>query len=438
MIRIDDPALYAGSLEALTRFRPQGYQGRLVQIFLASRYLGGEIPPIGSGSTIESGSLQAKLDTFYRKQSREDAEGSIAIIFSNNHLVPTGQIGRGLRSAANIWRNNLGLQKALVCYATGVELSDPAFLAQPRIDCPHLRPQVAGQLADARCGLHLAASYRREDGPKGLRRDPIDESLAIVDPKRIDHWSTILAPAGSRVPILPLIVALYHDSAISGGRRELDIVDFRRDFGFTPTEFRTYFESDPASPLNRALAGRFPQLQLTWTLEPGPALGALHPVPDAHGQRGRRGRRELLDPDGLPALAASTQPPVGTHWWSAEQAVESYLRDSGWEVINRTRQHVGFDLEIGRPRQSRRFYVEVKSSSGPCNPTLTRSEFEAARRYGRNYILAIAENFAPDRDVSILWVENPASLGLTRRMVEQYPVPRSVWLRNARPTVGRD
>jgi hypothetical protein len=435
MIQVDDPALYEASLVSLRQFRPQGYQGRLVQIFVAARYLGNEIPRIGSGGTIESGTLQRKLDRFYRKQSRADADGSIASIFRNNHLVPTGQIGGGLRTSSNIWRNNLGLQKALICYATEIELSDPAFLAQPRVDCPHLRPQVAGELTNARCGLHLASSYRREDGPKGLRRDPVDKSVAIVDPNRMDHWSAILAPAGARVPVLPLIVALYHDSAISAGRSQLDTVDFRRDFGFTPLEFQTYFDSDPASRYNRALTARFPHLQLNWTVDPGPAIAPLHAAPAPARRPGGRGRRELLDPDGLPALAATAPPPAGTHWWSAEQAVEGYLRDSGWEVINRTRQHVGFDLEIRRPNQAKPFYVEVKSSSGPCNPTLTRSEFEAACRYGRNYILAIAENFESDRDVSILWVEDPASLGLTQRMVEQYPIPRSIWLGSARPTV---
>jgi len=429
MIPIDNRILYEASLAALSRFRPRGFQGRLVQIFLASRYLGGEIPRVGSGETIETGAFQSKLDTFYRRQSRRDADGSIAIIFSNNHLVPTGQIGGRLGGGSNIWRNNLGLQKALICYASERELSDPAFLAQPRVYCRHLRPQAAGQLNHARCGLQLAASYRREGGAKGLRRDPIDKSLALVDPTRLEHWSAILAPDGRRIPILPLIVALYHDSQITAGRTQLDTVDFRRDFGFTPEEFAAYFDSDPLSQTNAALIRDFPQFHLTWTVLPAPAPAVPPPQVFAPPRR-RRGRRDLLDPDGLPALAAKTQPPAGSHWWSAEQAVETYLRDSGWEVINRTRQHVGFDLEIGR-LQGKRFYVEVKSSSGPCSPTLTRSEFEAASRYGKSYILAIVENFDPEADASILWVPNPASFPIARRTVEQYPIPRSVWLRGA-------
>lgn len=436
MIPINDRNLYDAALPALKRFRPRGFQGRLVQIFLAARYLGSEIPRVGSGDAIETGAFQRKLDAFYRRQSRRDADGSIASIFNDNHLVPTGQIGGHLGGGSNIWRNNLGLQKALICYASERELSDPAFLAQPRVQCPHLRPQVAGQLNHARCGLQLAASYRREPGAKGLRRDPVDSGLAIIDPNRLAHWTAILAVGGQRIPILPLIVALYYDAQIAAGRTQLDTVDFRRDFGFTTEEFAAYFDSDPLSARNSSLVRAFPQLQLTWTEHPA-AAPAVAPPPQAAipPQRRRGGRRELLDPDGLPALAARTQPPAGGHWWSAEQAVETYLRNSGWDVINRTRQHVGFDLEIVRPQQRRRFYVEVKSSSGPCNPTLTRSEYEAACRYSGSYILAIVENFDPETDASILWVANPASLPITRRTVEQYPIPRSLWLRGASASV---
>lgn len=437
MITIDNPQLYEAALASLAQFRPRGYKGRLVQIFLAARYLGSEIPPVGRGEASETGALQRKLDDFYRRRTRRDEVGSIAIIFSNNHLVPTGQIGPDLGVAANIWRNNLGLQKALICYASEVELTQPAFLAQPRVNCPHLLPEIAGQLRNARCGLHNAASYRKEDGPKGLRRDPIDNGLSIVNPRLLAHWSHILAPEGHRIPVLPLIVALYHDAQIAAGRTQLDAVDFRRDFGFTSDEFAIYFDSSPASDINDALVRAFPQLQLSWTeqLDPVPAAG-LPPQVAAPAQRGR-GRRELLDPDGLPELAARTQPPAGNHWWSAEQAVGTYLRDSGWDVVDRTRQHVGFDLEINRRQGGPHFYIEVKSSVGPCNPTLTRSEFEAARRYGNRYVLAIVENFDPGTYVSILWVSDPASLPVRPRTVEQFAIPRSVWLPSASISVDR-
>lgn len=431
MIPIDDPQLYLAALASLAQFRPGGYEGRLVQIFLAARYLGSEIPRAGGGDAIESGTLQRKLDDFYRRRGRQDAGGSIAIIFSNNHLVPTGQIGAGLTVSSNIWRNNLGLQKALICYASEVELAQSAFLAQPRVNCPHLLPEIAGQLRNAHCGLHNAASYRNEDGPKGLRRDPIDNGLSIVDPSRIAHWAAILAPNGRRIPVFPLIVALYHDAQIAAGRTQLDTLDFRRDFGFSAEEFAAFFDSSPQSALNGDLANTFPALQVSWTTQLDPVNPVQVPIQLPAQSRQSRRQRALLDPDGLPELAARTQAPAGNHWWSAEQAVGTYLRDSGWNVVDRTRQHVGFDLEINRPQGGPHFYIEVKSSVGPCNPTLTRSEFEAARRYGNRYVLAIVENFDPEAYVSILWVANPASLPITSRTVEQFAIPRSVWLPSA-------
>jgi hypothetical protein len=279
----------------------------------------------------------------------------------------------------------------------------------------------------------MSASYRNEDGPKGLRRDPVDAGFAIVDPGKLFHWSGIVAAGATRIPVLPLIVALYHDSDLASGRSEIDAADFRRDFDFTALEFATYFDSDAESRYNQELVRRFPGLDLSWSQ---PLVGEV-PVPEVGRRTGTprsepRGPRGPIDPDSLPAAAAGrSQPPAGGHWWSAEQAVETYLRDSGWHVVNRTRQLVGFDLEIRRPNAQRSYFIEVKSSVGPCSPVMTRNEFEAAKRHPKRYILAVVENFELDGDVSILWVRNPAALVAGARTVQQFPIPRSVWLRNA-------
>lgn len=430
MIPINNAALYDRALSLLSGFVRRGYRSRIVQIFLAAKYHGPAFPQVGSGRGIQVDEVQALLDDFYRKNSRDDGDGSIAMIFQNNHLVPTGQLGPELNTPSNIWRNNFGLQKATICYATETELSNNAFLAASRLNCPHLVAPVAGSLANAKCALNMEPSYRREDGPRVIRRDPVDNAISIVNPANATFWREIVAPEGRRLPVAPIVAVLYHDANIGAGRSSLDPMDFVRDFNFSSAEYHAYFDDDPAHPVHAALIAAFPGL--TWGRVPGvfgvasPATpGAPDPVPPPGP----------LDPDTLPVLAPRTAPPAGGHWWSAEQAVQKYLEDSGWNVINRTGQAVGFDIEIWRPGDARRRYVEVKSSVGPCSPALTRNEFEAATRYGTRYTVAIVENFDPDGDLAILWVNNPAALPIIGRDVRQYPIPRAVWLKNAKAAI---
>ena len=106
--------------------------------------------------------------------------------------------------------------------------------------------------------------------------------------------------------------------------------------------------------------------------------------------------------------------------------VREVLRREGWALIDRRRQSAGFDYQASRGDKT--IFVEVKSSAGPCAPSLTAKEFREASRLADKYIVAIVENFEPTRDARILWVRNPARLSLTSRTVEVYPLARAVWL----------
>ena len=117
MIAIDNLELYEACLQSLSEKYRGGYKSRIVQIFLAAKYYGTSFPTVGTGSTLPIGELQRILDGFYRKLSRDDIDGSIAMVFQGNHLPPTGVIGANQSGPSNIWRNNFGLQKATVCFA---------------------------------------------------------------------------------------------------------------------------------------------------------------------------------------------------------------------------------------------------------------------------------------------------------------------------------
>lgn len=426
---IQDGAFYSACMDILAKFVGRRYHGRLVQIFLAAKFHGDALPSVGQGS-IAIGELQALLDEFYRRESKTSKQASIAIIFQNNHLFPTGVVSPGLKVPSNIWRNNLGLQKAGVCFASEAELKDPKFLGEPRVLCQHMQQRTPGSLKDAKCRLNMGPTYRGEDGPKGIRLDPNNHGYSIVDPKNTSFWRDVVRANGRRLPVVPLISALYHDSEIAAGRSEVEIIDFLRDFNFTSAEFYEYFTDDPATAGHTALQARFPSL--VWQpigSTPVTASGARATA----RRRSRRGSTGPANPDDLPEYASRVGPPAGSHWWSAEQAVAQYLRENGWEVIDRTGQSVGFDLEARRPGMRR--YVEVKSSRGPCYPVLTRNEHEAAKRHGKHFILAIVENYKPDAPVEILWIRDPAALEIEPRYLEAYPLPRSLWLPNVIPDI---
>jgi hypothetical protein len=432
MVPLDNRDLYEASLRLLyshTRsHKGASYPGRLVQIFLAAKYASDRVPVVGSGPGLPTGELQATLDAIYTKRARLTAgQPSVVSLFNNEHLYRTGTIAGHLTSASNIWRNNFQLQKAMICYAPEVELQDPNFVMAPRAQCPHLRPDpnaAAGTLFHAQCEFKLGTHYRGEDRAKFLRRDPASGAISVVAPTNIALWQNAIVPTTGKLPVVPLICALYHDSDISSGRVAIEPEEFMLDFNFSPEEYHAFFEDDPASDVHTQLTNDFPGISWTRVSAPVSALPT----------RVRKSRRRILL-SALPLTAPAVAPPSGTQWWAAEQAVQQVLRDSGWTVIDRSRQGVGFDLEARQGNVT--LYVEVKSSSAACSPTLTGREYEAACHYGNRYILAIVENFDPKAPVRVLWVPHPAALGLSSRDVREYLVPRSRWLSRAQVSLPR-
>lgn len=335
-----------------------------------------------------------------------------------------------MATASNIWRNNFNIQKGFGCYGTDVEIDDPTFRNQSRKLCPHLVAPEPDQLNGAWCDLETAARYRNEDHPKVFRIDPVTREHFVYDPSNIDHYAPlVLAPSGQRLPIVALIVALYHDSPLAAGRTHIDLHDFLVDFDFTPAEALAYFDDDPALPEHQALVATFPS-QASWTRIP--ATGTAAPAATLPGV-------PLSPPTPIgpvtlvPIAAPPTVPPAGGHWWDAEQAVRQALTNDGWTVVDVSRLGIGYDLRAFKGGTLR--HVEVKSSAGLCAPVLTPNEVGEARRLGDAYVLAVVENFEPSQPVSILWVQNPAQFSMGVRQITVYSLPRSLWMRGASATI---
>jgi hypothetical protein len=425
MIRVDDPSLYAASLAALKRVTAGSYYGRLVQIFLACKHYGGLIPRVGDPIGTDVGTFQQLLDDLYEKPSLRP-QPSVVILFSNNHLPRTGERGPNRGHPSNIWRNNFNIQKGFGCYATAPELQTRTFRNGSRTVCPHLIPATPGELRGATCALENQARYRNEDHPKVFRIDPTTRDLFIYDPSDSSHYAPlVLAPDGRRLPIGPLVVALYYDSPLAAGRQQVDLSDFLIDFDFTAAEFATYFDDDPAHADHAALSTAF-RGRLSWTriaaAAPTPAVAPLPATPKVSLKLARRGAPAA-------SVASATSPPAGGHWWHAEQAVHQVLVADGWTVINKTRFGLGYDLLASKAGTMR--YIEVKSSAGRCAPILTEHEYDEARRLRSEYVIAVVENFDPAKPVSVRWVQDPAALSLGTRQITIFSLPRSQWLPRA-------
>lgn len=435
MIPINIPALYNDSLKILKSVAGYGFRGRAAQIFLACKHYSNQIPTVGSTVGIESSQLQKLLDDLYAKPSRAAPE-KIAIIFDDDHKVPTGTTGGVLSVASNIWRNNLNLQKGFVCYAPVQDMQTQAFVTESRKLCPYLRPTSATTLAQSWCDIKGARpKYRGEDNPKMFRKDPSSDAYTVHDPQDIAFYSGIIRPSsGAKLPLAPLIIAIYYDSFLAAGRNQLDVGDFLTDFGFTTAEAAAYFDDDPASDSHQALLTYNPGI--SWTRlslspaapGPTPTLPGLSQVP---APRTTSGRAKPTPHHSTIGVTTSPPPPAVSGWWDAQQAVRSTLVAAGWTTIDTSGMKVGYDFKIVKAGKVK--LVEVKSSVGICTATLTKKEYEQAVAMRQDFVLAIVENFNPGLPAQIQWVEDPARLQLTQRHTVEYTLPRSVWRKHTTP-----
>jgi hypothetical protein len=111
----------------------------------------------------------------------------------------------------------------------------------------------------------------------------------------------------------------------------------------------------------------------------------------------------------LPKIS-SRKRPRPNDGWNAERFVKRDLEDRGFDVIEVSSG--GFGCDLIAKRWGRTIRVEVKSSIGPCSPTLTQNEWDTAKIFREDYVLAILDNFEPEggKDEHIYYLHDPVSL----------------------------
>lgn len=431
MIDVTSSPLYREALSELERWKNDGgnYRGHFVQIFLAFKFYETDLPSVTSDQAISTGRLQELIDDLYAKSSRPD-DDCVLMLFENDYNARTGVVAPGNEYPTNTWRNNFNLQKGIGCYATADELTDPAFLDQPRTQCPHLLEEDAdedGGLAGCTCELAAGSPrYRGDEHRKWLQIND-DGGYATVDLSRVPTFREYVVPEGREgIPLAPLVVALYHDASdglVTGTRDAVDTSQFAADFNLSAQELQSYFDDDPETAHNNAIAEHADGGP--WTpIQDLPGSTPREEPGEAEAEAGREERDGVPEPnlDGTRA-----DPPQINTGFEPERYVADVFEDAGWDVEDVSHQRVGYDLHVSRHMAGTR-YVEVKSSVGACSPTLTAREWRQAQRHREDYVLAILEDFDPQGDNEIHWIPDPASrCRATESQTITYSVPRTSW-----------
>lgn len=425
MIDVSSRSAFDVALRNLVRFKVgvgRGFKGRFTQIFLGLKFFSNSVPSMYSGSFVGADILQTMLDDLYAKSSRP-ADDCVLMLFEGSYLARTGIRGRGNRSSQNTWRNNFYIQKGVGCYASVQDLSSGSFLDERRAQCRYLQPGPEGGLSGGTCRLSAVGSYRNEDHRKWLRIDPGGNGFAIVDLLRTETFAPYIAPSGNRLPIVPLIVALYHDASTAfslGTRSTVSIEEFQADFNFGADEFSSYFDASASNPFNGAMIR---ELDISYT-EPSPPRsppGMRDSLPDAPRRRRRAAPIPFPSPAGTPVA-----PPTVNSGFEAETFVRDALMQSNWKVHHVSRQQLGYDLIAEKGQESR--FIEVKSSLATCSPSLTAREWQQAQRYRSKYVLAIIENFNSSGVNTVYWICDPARCVPSMITTQSFQITRSSWI----------
>jgi Domain of unknown function (DUF3883) len=365
-------------------------RGRFVAIYLGLRLMGPKMRKLGDASGTSALELQNFLDEMFTKLNRTGPLTVLTAPFGGGgagggYSTRTGIVAPGNRTPTNTWRNNFGIQKGVGCPASVEEISK--ILGNPgvRSSCAHYTAGDSG----GHCELR-GTDYRNEVHSVWLRIAD-DQGYQVVDLDLPQVYLDYLKPKQQKIPIWPLIAMLYIGApeAVYPVRQTIGIPDFAEDFNYSITTVSDIFDCESTSPMNAAVlasAGDSASPQL---------IGRIGPAPGPP----------------LPTQAAMPLPsPIAASFANsgllAELNVAADLQSVGWAVGYRGSQR-GFGYDLEATKGERTIFVEVKSSFSEVVPLLTESEWQAANKFGAQFVLATVDFLGSGGQV-IRYVVDPA------------------------------
>lgn len=220
----------------------------LLGIYLARA----QMPALGAPNAILSGALQNLLYATFAKHPPFDlGVGPGAYLDALTGVKLPANHG-------NDWRNAFGTQKGLGSFATVAELQQPAFRHALRDNCPHRGFAAANneyfcQLSPS--GTTACKSQLQHAGEvtKALRCIPVNQQrfsyqLAPVDGPDLEK----LVPGPVKIPVLPIIAALYSGAPPHIRRHRALVTDseFLADLGLPQADAAAILDFAPAAQGN--------------------------------------------------------------------------------------------------------------------------------------------------------------------------------------------
>jgi hypothetical protein len=385
------PDVLEAGLDILEEFgRRTSVRGRFVALYLGLRLMGDGMTPLGAPGATRAHEIEGFLDRMWAKTHRPEPLVVLTAPFGGStsptapYSTRSGEFAPGHQYPTNTWRNNFNIQKGIGCPAEPQVIDRLLRNPAVRLACPHMQTDPEGRYV---CGI-AGTAYRGEEHSIWLHM--AEDGYQVVDLNLPAVHRPYLRPGDEPIPLFPLIAALYclSPADVYPPRQRVGIPDFGLDFGFAVEQVEELFDCDPESPANAALL----------TLVEGVPVPPP-PAPPLPGEEPAPGPLPDLPPD------AVLNTGVG-----AELAVAAQLGRHGWEVRYRGNQRgLGYDLEAAHDGHTLR--VEVKSSVAFTNPELREAEWEAAQRYGDEYVLAVVDFYGSDEQ-SIWYVRDPAAAAI--------------------------
>lgn len=248
------------------------------QIYLAIKRFHDEFPKLNDSNGLTLSEITSNfLDKLWAKtDDRLARSGKVHKIF-NEQLVARQE---------NIWRNPLGTQKGISCFAPLPIISQIAFVNQNRTVCPH-------RIVNNKCRFKPDTTCNPYNYPKLLQSKPVSERSYEY---RITEWNVKLIKYlithsrtnnVTKIPIIPLIVATYFGSnnEIRNSRESVTISDFKTEFNLSDKELSTIFELNLKNRFNKILKN-LPEIEIISDTEIKKALSEseISEFPDIGGR----------------------------------------------------------------------------------------------------------------------------------------------------------